>query len=93
MIKVIETNLSVNFATNEIVDHQSRVVEVSSWEDLIMEIQSGKTVIRNSVIGSLHGNTIPKESKVENLIFDEKHLSCDITIYDGSKTKKLIYKV
>jgi len=31
MIKVIETNLSLDSYDN-IVDHQSRVIEVESWE-------------------------------------------------------------
>lgn len=93
MIKIIETNLILNPVTNEISDHQSRVVEISNWYDIIQEIKDGKTVIRSSVLGNLHGNTVPRESKIENLVYDDKHLSCDIITFDKCKTKKLIYRI
>jgi hypothetical protein len=92
MIRIIETNLSMN-NENVIIDHQSRVVEAESWECYIKEIQEGKTVIRSSIYGSLHGNTIPPKSEINNLVFDEFHLKCDITNYLGLKTKKLAYLI
>lgn len=92
MRKVIETNLSImDWDGDHIADHQSRVIEVSSWQDYIVEIKEAKTVNRQSIIGNLHGNTIPKECKVENLKYDEKHLSCDIIYGNGFKSKKLAY--
>jgi len=92
MIKVIETNLSLDYDDN-IIDHQSRVIQVESWEDFINEIKESKTVIRNSILGCLSGCTIPKQSKVVNLKYDDKQLSCDIYNWIGRKTKKLAYKV
>ena len=91
MIKVIETNLSID-NENKLRDFQSRVIEIDSWEDIIQEIKDCKTVIRNSVLGCLSGTTIPRESKIENLTYDDFHLSCDVINYAGMKTKKLIYK-
>lgn len=92
MIRVIETNLSMDYENN-IKDHQSRVIEIDSWEEFIDEIINAKTVLRNSSIGSLHGCTIPRQSKVENLIYDDIHLSCDVYNFAGMKTKKLVYKI
>jgi len=89
MIKVIETNLSIDNNDN-IADHQSRVIE--SWEEFINEIKEGKTVSRKSIYGCLDGCTIPRESKVVNLKYDNIHLSCDVYNYIGMKSKKLVYK-
>jgi len=91
MIKVIETNLSLDENEN-ILDHQSRVIEVESWDSFIEEIKNGETICRKSILGCLDGCSIPKKSKVENLIYDDIHLSCDVINYLGMKTKKLIYK-
>jgi len=92
MIKVIETNLSLDYDDN-IIDHQSRVIQVESWDSFINEIKESKTIIRNSVLGCLSGCTIPKQSKVVNLKYDDKQLSCDIYNWIGRKTKKLVYKI
>lgn len=46
---------------------------------------------RPSVIGSMHGNSVPRECRVDNLKYDEKHLSCDIIYGNGVKSKKLAY--
>ena len=92
MIRVIETNLFMDYENN-IKDHQSRVIEIDSWEEFIDEIINAKTVLRNSYIGSLHGNTIPRQAIVENLICDDFHLSCDVYNFASRKTKKLVYKI
>lgn len=92
MVRVIETNLSMN-DNNVIMDHQSRVIEVESWESYINEIRETKTVIRQSILGNLHGSTVPRESNVHNLVFDEFHLSCDIANSLGMKSKKLAYVI
>lgn len=93
MIKVIETNLSLDNVNDDIKDHQSRVIEVEDWNSFIDEISKGETVIRNSVLGCMSGATIPKQAKVENIIYDDKHLSCDVYNYAGAKTKKLVYRI
>jgi hypothetical protein len=92
MIKVIETNISIN-NDNIIQDHQSRVIEVYSWEEYIEEIKNCKSINRSSTLGSLHGTTLPKESKVENLSYDDNHLMCDVINRFGIRSKKLTYKV
>ena len=92
MVKVIETNLSID-GNDNIKDHQSRVIEVKSWEDYIAEIKNCKTVTRVSYIGIMYGCTIPRSATIENLISDEIHLLCDVYNYMKSKTKKLAYLI
>lgn len=89
MAKVIETNLSMK--DNEIVDFQSRVIEVESWNSYVNEIGNGDYVDRLSIIGSLHGSSVLRSSKVVNFVYDEFHLRCDI--YDSHRfhSKKLAY--
>lgn len=95
MIKIIETNLSIykHDEDHTIKDHQSRVIEVDSWDEYVQEIKDAKTVVRNPVIGNLCGATIPHDSRIENLTYDEIHLDCDIITRFGHFTKKLAYKV
>ena len=92
MIKVIETNLSMS-TDDYIFDHQSRVIEVESWEEIIEEVRNGITKIRKSYLGNLSGCSVPKQAVVKNFTFDNNHLMCDIINYAGQKTKKLIYKI
>jgi hypothetical protein len=92
MVRIIETNLSID-NLGAIQDHQSRVIETESWMLYVDEFIHGKTIIRNSCIGSLHGATIPREAKIENLTYDEKHLMCDITNWKSIKSKKFAYLV
>lgn len=90
MIKVIETNLSLD-GKGIIKDHQNRVVEVNSWEDYCKAFNDycGKPVEFKSLTHMI-GNSIPKEVVLSNLKYDEFHLSCDI--WNGMfKTKKLAY--
>jgi len=89
MAKIIETNLSM--ANGQIVDHQSRVIEVESWNSYVDEINNAETVIRDSIMGCLSGSSVPRQSMIKNLEFDEHHLSCDIYNYQGIQTKKLAY--
>lgn len=92
MIKIIETNLSFDNA-NILHDHQSRVIEVYSWEEYVEQIKNCKSINRSSVLGSLHGASLPRESKVENLTYDDFHLMCDVINRFGISSKKLAYKV
>lgn len=92
MVKIIETNISMNYS-NEIIDHQSRIIEVSSWNEYIEEIKTRKTISRKSFLGNLIGVTIPKMAIVENLVYDDFHLSCDVINYKGIRDKKLCYLI
>jgi len=96
MIKVIETNISID--DNGIQrDHQSRVVEFEEWEDVIDEFRSGVSVDREDVLGSLHGRTIPLNAVIENLKYDDFHLSCNIIKDNGRgfliKSTKFVYLI
>lgn len=91
MIKVIETNILMD--KDEMKDFQSRIIEIDNWYDFIEEIKNGKTIIRKALLGNLFGNTIPRNSKIENFKFDDFHLSCDVYNYQGIKTKKLVYLI
>jgi hypothetical protein len=93
-IKVIETNilLNPNYDNDIMLDHQSRMIEVESWDDFVNEIKEAKTVMRQSCIGYM-GATIPKEAKVSNLVYDDTHLSCYVVSKLGNKSKKLAFKI
>lgn len=88
-VKVIETNLSIG-ELGEIKDHQSRIIEVDSWDEYSEEIKQAKTVDRN---GTMFGVSIPKQAKIENLKVDNKHLSCDVYLYNNTLIKKLAYLI
>jgi len=92
MVKVIETNLSID-GNDNIKDHQSRVIEVESWDGYIEEIRNRETITREACIGGMYGCTIPRSATIENLISDEIHLLCDVYNYMKSKTKKLAYLI
>ena len=95
MIKIIETNLSIykHDEDHTIKDFQSRVIEVDSWEEYIQEIKDAKVVVRSSILGSLHGTTIPYNARIENLTYDDFHLDCDVVNRFGMNSKKLAYKI
>lgn len=95
MIKVIETNLSIykHDEDHTIKDHQSRVIEVDSWDEYVQEIKDSKVIIRRSIIGSMHGTTIISGAKVENLTYDDFHLDCDVINRFGIYSKKLAYRI
>jgi hypothetical protein len=64
MIKVIKTNLSTN--GNQIIDHQSYVEEEESWEAFIEKVKLGFLFSKR------------KPVRVENIVCDDFHLSCDV---------------
>jgi len=67
-MKVIRTNLSM--PNGEVADHQSYTTEEDSWESFVEKVKSGNLFSRHW-----------KEKRVENIIYDDFHLSCDI--YDS----------
>lgn len=80
MQKVIETNLSMNpNYSDTILDHQSRVIEVESWESYIEEILTGEAVYRYALHGSqMEGCSITLNGIIENFKSDEHHLSYEL---------------
>jgi len=77
MVVIIETNASVN-QDGLFEDFQSRVIEVTSWNDYCEEIKNAKSINRDDAIGCLHGRTLPKESEVDNVYYDDHHLHCAV---------------
>ena len=92
MEKVIETNLMLKQGC-DIKDHQSRVIEVESWDEYLDEIKNGKCVTRMACIGNMYGCTIPKGCNVLDFVSDENHASCTVVLWNGTITKKLMYRV
>lgn len=78
-INVIESNLSIS-KDRFIVDFQSRVIEVGSWEEYIkcFEEYNGLAVDGFKAVTNMIGNSIPKNIEIVNLNYDERHLSCEI---------------
>ncbi|GAB6989496.1 hypothetical protein [Paenibacillus pini] len=91
MVKVIKTNLSM--VDNHIHDFQSRVIEVSSWEDFKNEFINNVSVPRKACIGGMFGTTIPQSASIENIVYRDNILKCDIYSYSGEHTKKICYLV
>lgn len=91
-VKVIETNISMK--NGDIFDHQSRVVEVNSWEDYCkaFEEYDGSAIGWFNSITSIVGNSIPKDVKILNLTYNDHNLTCEFKYRDGWIVKKLSYK-
>lgn len=72
---IIETTISYD-ENKRIEDHQSRIVEVDSWEGYVLEIENNKN--KDYHKATISGCTFPKFSKIYNVTHDENHLSCDV---------------
>ena len=96
-IRVIETNLSMKDGI--IIDHQSRIVVVESWDTYVNyylehyneDIIGCALQKEFKCISNLIGNTLPRLARIENLEFDDYHLSCEYLNPVGMSTKKLAY--
>lgn len=89
---IIETNLSYS-EDGELKYHQSRVINSKSWEEYIDNI---KAAVSKEYSGTLQGRNIPLHSTVEDLKYDEFHLSCNVYSWVNNnfiKTGKLAYRV
>ena len=82
---VIETNIS--YDNGEFKDHQNRIIEVDSWEEYVDNFE--KRFSKNYA-GTMWGRNFRNSELIENLKYDNFHLSCDL-INDRYKTKKLAY--
>lgn len=96
MVYIIETNLSMK--NDVIMDFQSRVIEVPSWEEYcaMYENYSGQACNIGKSITQLCGNNINSHRIIENLEYDDFHLSCDMVwdnelFYLDSRTRHLAY--
>lgn len=98
MVYVIETNLSMD--GDKVADHQSRVIEVPSWEEYcaMYENYNGQACTIGKSLTYLSGNNINSHRIIENLNYDDFHLSCDMVwdnelFYLDSKTRHLAFCV
>jgi hypothetical protein len=89
MVKIIETNVSQDLDKN-IQDFQSRIIVHEGWSQYIEEIKNCDSKWHR---GTMVGNTLPRCSKVENLKYDDFHLSCDVYNYINVKSKKLAFLI
>lgn len=93
---VIETNLMIG-KNNAVVDHQSRIIQVESWDSYCKAYKEykGEGVYFESE--TLSGYSLLSNCEISNLQIDTVHLSCDITKYTGDKElftdKRLAYRV
>lgn len=90
MIKIIETNLMLDDKLN---NFQSRVIEVESWEYVIEQFTSEDIKhpeTHYDIYGRYSGTIVPRFAQIENLEYDENRLTCDVVIFNGRRTKKLI---
>ena len=76
-MKIIKTNLSINAETNEIMDHQSYVQDEENWESFVKKVKNGFLFSNN------------KQLKINNLKYDDFHLSCEVVNPHGFLTKHL----
>lgn len=93
MIKVIETNLSID-KDNIIRDHQSRIVEVEDWDTYCKAFEgwyNGEAVYFKSK--AMRGYSILSNCTMTDLIYDDIHLSCMVLHPSGFITKKLAYRI
>lgn len=82
---VIETNISYD-NLGDFCDHQSRVIEVESWEKYIESYTNNSPKKFN---GTMCGYNFFNNYKMSGLQYDEYHLCCD---FDNG-TKKLAYRL
>lgn len=94
MVEVIETNLFVD-NDNRIQDHQSRIIEVEDWDTYCnaFEKYNGRAIRFKSK--QMPGNSIQANRKIEELLYDDHHLSCAIFSYDCDNfiERHLAYKM
>lgn len=90
MIKIIETNF---LNRKEVEFFQSRVIEVPSWKfiiDIFTEEDNCELYSCRDINGRYEGVIRPKLSKINNLVYDNTKLSCDIVLFNNNIVKKLI---
>ena len=92
IIKVSETNISIDNLGNY-RDCQSRVIEVSSWEEYIDEIKTKKRVERKCIVGNLFGISVPIVCDIDIHMKSDKAFIATVTNYAGMKTLKTAYKM
>lgn len=90
-IKIIEINVFEDFSS-----FQSRIIEVESWDYIINLFTSAEENTRPDVFNDIFnskstGVILPRQSRIENLQYDDFRLSCDVICH--TRNKKLIQRV
>mgnify|MGYP000883425902 CR=1 FL=1 len=94
-MNVIETNLSCDNDW-KIKDHQSRVLEISSWQNYINlfeyydGIANGKDL---KCLTPMYGSVMPNKAMIVGLEYDEFHLKCELKLWNNMNEIKLAYLV
>lgn len=98
-MKIVETNIIYEGLTFH--DHQTRVLEIPSWEEYCNlyrnydgEAVRDENVKYKDVYGTLlKGCLLPKNATIMGLKVDDFHLTCDMTLWDGTPHYKLAYVI
>ena len=94
-MKIVETNIIYEGLT--FYDHQTRVLEIPSWEEYCDLFRNYKGTPAGDkykcIYNQLSGYVLPKNATIENLIYDDFHLSCDVINYEGQITKLFSYLI
>ena len=92
-MKIVETNIS--YSSKRLEDHQSRVLEVPSWDeycDLYRNYNGDYNGDKyKSVFNQMIGCVMPKNARITDLRIDEFHLTCHIYLFNGYPQYKLAY--
>jgi len=92
-MKIVETNITYEGLT--FYDHQSRVLELPSWEEYcnLFRNYNGEAVGNKykSVYSNLLGFVLPKNAIITELNIDEFHLTCGMNLWDDTPSHKLAY--
>jgi hypothetical protein len=90
---IIETNISYDDNGN-LCDHQSRVIEVDTWQeycDLYTYYNGNYVGDKYKSFGMLMGCVLPKNAEISDLKYDGFHLRCKLKLYNGNIQHKLAY--
>lgn len=95
MVKIIETNISINPKKNIIKDHQSRIIETESWDEYVdyykQNLKPNRKHSKFKFFTSLKGDSLPRYGEVKNLKYDSFHLICNHINYMKQLTIRLAY--
>ena len=93
IVNIIETNLSCDNDWH-IKDHQSRMIEVPTWEEYISLFKNYDGVASGrdyKCITNMDGCVLPHNAKLLDKEFDEFHLKCKMKLFTGFNQIKLAY--
>lgn len=99
MVKIIETHIIQDYYDMTILDHQSRVVEFSSWEEYVDMIKNytanGKLSTKKlyDIVGCLNGISMTRNCIIKHFKSDDMHLDCHFITPYGHREDLLAYLI